>query len=556
MAQTRAILLRIRPSYHHIAYHALVQSLLGQYNFLGAVAVFGLMRRRGLIQKTELECQMMMLRLVSDPEVTEPDVLDAIRVCFDRCPGDYVLLHRLVSILVRTTSFSLDFFPSVFDMYWKVSGSDATVSVETANLVRHYIVRSLPLEHRPMPEWVKRMLPEMEKNLPDKYESFQRAMIKYPKSDPGVLLGNLFIQDRINVFRYDLAFSLFEDLRSSFGFVPNMYTYRVLFRAIAVLEAPRTLPTRKISRPDNWPSPRSLFRDMLNVHAEHHSPAHPVVTGPTLTEALTTFLKLRDYAAAYVTIRTYAHYGVLVTTDVYRLVFTHFVGRVEEEEAKETARRQARSVQAFYTGDSRSVVQEVGKTWTMRFLRNSESVPGTRLEIMQAMMSVGKRPKYLYRSRFMELEMDPEEERAAKEEEAAEIERPPRGTTPPQPIPDKTRKIRRHVVPLPVLLGLQDPARDTWDVVPLTRILKQAIIADMTSPDDLGAKDGDEKERRTMEPGLKFSLAVASAKEEMITSKERKDGKEKSEVKHEEEGQLDDDDPEPPHSQHTNDASS
>ena len=45
-----------------------------------------------------------------------------------------------------------------------------------------------------------------------------------------------------------------------------------------------------------------------------------------------------------------------------------------------------------------------GKTWAMRFLRNSESVPGTRLGLMQAVMAVARR-----RERMEEKERKTEE---------------------------------------------------------------------------------------------------------------------------------------------------
>ncbi|KAG8893980.1 hypothetical protein FRC00_009717, partial [Tulasnella sp. 408] len=125
------------------------------------------------------------------------------------------------------------------------------------------------------------------------------------------------------------TFALFRILERRYPtIVPNAGIFSTLFKA------------HQIRRHDSRPvpaqySPRALFRKMLLLHHSHRygrpSKRSPYLTTETLNVALSAFLRVRDYAAATVVLRTFAVCRLFPTTDTEWAITSHTLRRMEAE---------------------------------------------------------------------------------------------------------------------------------------------------------------------------------------------------------------------------------
>ncbi len=155
---------------------------------------------------------------------------------------------------------------------------------------------------------------------------------------------NGLIENEVSRCRYRAVFAIYHRMmasRSAFT-TPDSTTFYHVFRAIqkfsyATARQPRAR-RRKFRRPENMPSPRAVYRDMLNCHQEHvrlrPSRPSPVLTKSVVHRALRMFMAWYDYAGAYVTARSFFYlvaYTGRSTLTTYRIVVNALLERIASE---------------------------------------------------------------------------------------------------------------------------------------------------------------------------------------------------------------------------------
>ncbi|KAG8981914.1 hypothetical protein FRC05_000056 [Tulasnella sp. 425] len=125
------------------------------------------------------------------------------------------------------------------------------------------------------------------------------------------------------------TFALFRILERKYPAIkPDAGTFSSLFKAHQL----RRLGARPI--PAQY-SARTLFRKMLHLHHLHTrgrpSKPSPFLAAETLNVALSTFLKVQDYAAATLVLRTFGVCRLLPNTKTEGIITTHILRRMEKE---------------------------------------------------------------------------------------------------------------------------------------------------------------------------------------------------------------------------------
>ncbi|KAI0773620.1 hypothetical protein C8Q74DRAFT_1265654 [Fomes fomentarius] len=155
---------------------------------------------------------------------------------------------------------------------------------------------------------------------------------------------NGLIENEVSRGRYRAVFAIYNRMmasRSAYT-TPDSTTFYHVFRAIqkfshATARQPRAR-RRRFRRPANMPSPRAVYRDMLNCHEEHvrlrPSVPSPVLTKSVVHRALRMFMAWYDYAAAYVATRSFLYlvaYTGQSTLTTYRIVVNAVLERIASE---------------------------------------------------------------------------------------------------------------------------------------------------------------------------------------------------------------------------------
>jgi len=104
---------------------------------------------------------------------------------------------------------------------------------------------------------------------------------------------------------------------------PNGTTFGICFSALYKLFKPNIHAVRTLFHQSNAVPPRQLYRDMLFFHQRSSFR----ITGLLLHRALRAFLKVQDYAGAYVVLGSFRIFRVDLTTKTYDLVMQHVVRR-------------------------------------------------------------------------------------------------------------------------------------------------------------------------------------------------------------------------------------
>ncbi|KAH9978156.1 hypothetical protein BGW80DRAFT_797351 [Lactifluus volemus] len=111
---------------------------------------------------------------------------------------------------------------------------------------------------------------------------------------------------------------------------PGSYTFGSLFNALLRLATLRNSADRPPRQPPNAPSPRQLFREMLECHVlvpKSNSAQHPVVAVSTLNVALRLFMQTMDYPGAFITLQTFRTLDLKPDIRSYRAVLNNLLAR-------------------------------------------------------------------------------------------------------------------------------------------------------------------------------------------------------------------------------------
>ncbi|KAF9498290.1 hypothetical protein BDN71DRAFT_417718 [Pleurotus eryngii] len=242
------------------------------------------------------------------------------------------------------------------------------------------------------------------------------------------------------------AFSLYNvlvEISKSQPLYPDSFTFGTLFSLTQSLRSPgnRNARRRRFKEAANVLPPRTLYQHLLH-YGKMDIRTH-VVTISILNVALRTFLTIRDYAAAFVVIRTFPTQRLHANRDTYYIVMKLLMDRIRYD-----------LWQARYPNEAR---------WGDHLLGiDPADAPAITVDdnLAETVLAFGKQPA--------------------------------------------GRSIR-----MPTLAQIDNeeaiPTGDAFDTLPLERILKRAILADMML------------QGHTVALSSSVSGAIARAKEEMVT---------------------------------------
>ncbi|KAI0092893.1 hypothetical protein BDY19DRAFT_513670 [Irpex rosettiformis] len=284
-------------------------------------------------------------------------------------------------------------------------------------------------------------------------------------------------RDYPRAFRiYRLMFSVGEAIS------PNATTYKLIFDALTIGNQPRNLRTRKYKMPLDA-APRKLFQGMTFIHAQQPaSPlkgTSPVISIHSLTAALQTFMRQDDYAAAFVVLRTFYIHNYKLPVKAYTIVIEALVRRI---------RKESRFVAS--ESESRELTQ-----WMDRFLghRRVPYIPDDAV-FVDAILNIGLQPQLTLKHIPL----------SSKTQLHAFLYWSGSQETSDKAVNNflELSKTPYRIPGSLVVIGLLKAWDDKWDVVPLQRILRRAILALYV--------------KLFMRPAKAISIEILEAKQEML----------------------------------------
>jgi len=300
--------------------------------------------------------------------------------------------------------------------------------------------------------------PLSQKSINDVLAEVRARQIEY---DASIL--NALISQQVRKKDVDKAFQVYGALMENYkeGLLsPDRYTFGNLFKMISRLDESSPLPV----------PPRHLFRDMLSVmfsdQKVHKNTKTGIIEGYHLlmVHALRAFLSRHDYAAAYQFTKILVRLGLPVSGDVYYTVVKHVAGRVLQDVQ-----------QARKAGGSPWVHRLLGRSRSdfagMKELRRHQNI---MLEVLRQSKLSG-----------VLLEV---------------------GAT---PLPSRSQ--RQYVIPtLPMMKRrVLVATRLGFDVIPLQRILRRALLAQIEQEKNIMIGISQDARRATGE-------LIAGAEKEMM----------------------------------------
>ena len=181
---------------------------------------------------------------------------------------------------------------------------------------------------------------------------------------------NALIQWAVRNGNYHQAFALYKMILQDEAphMIPDSFTLGSLFSAHQRLLTIRSPSLRRARQPRNAPTPRQLFRQMLECRVlagQAVDPRiQPVVRVSTLNVALRLFMLAMDYPAAFVTLRTFYALGLRPDARSYRFVltilFAHIRRAIREAQADQHQHEKPPSWAVNFLGGSSTAAQAVG----------------------------------------------------------------------------------------------------------------------------------------------------------------------------------------------------
>ena len=252
---------------------------------------------------------------------------------------------------------------------------------------------------------------------------------------------NVLIQWAVRNGNFHQAFALYETILQDKAshMIPDSFTFGSLFNAHQRLLTIRGPNLRRARQPLNAPTPRQLFRQMLECRVlagQAVDPRlQPVVRVSTLNVALRLFMLSMDYPAAFVTLRTFHALGLKPDARSYRFVLTILFAHIRRALLKAEADQEQHtwshaSWAVNFLGGSRSAAQAVGGGGGAE--PEDAHMP---LEVAYALLEFARGSNTGYRTPTV-----------------------------------------------PVMLGDEEPpGKAEWDVEPLERLVAKAILASLVS---------------------------------------------------------------------------
>ncbi|KAI0640537.1 hypothetical protein C8Q79DRAFT_1004184 [Trametes meyenii] len=504
-------------------YERSVSSFLRHGDVMKAAMLYSRMTREGYIPSIPLRVQMHIVKL-AELSVPEDTLLNVMREGFAQQTFDEVALRDLLRILVEQVEASPTFLRQVVENFLRTREAGYTLSNDTTTYlmgtapkgdeesVKYWSAYpSAPLppdpeqpSYKPTASAYTSLLRNLAATKPTL--SLYKWTIERMQAEnitPDLPFFNALIAYEVGRYNFEVAFSIYRllmEMRTSTD-KPQAHTFSTIFRAIHRLSCShRYRRLHRVRIPENMPSPRAVFRDMLTCHLEHthHRPDKPSPSVDRICthKALRTFMARRDYAAAYTVVRTFRLFPTAfgpAGLPTYRIVLGGLLGRMETEYPLLTARL--------------TTSLEPDSIWTYRFLGMAQlplvqrSAVALDLGMVYRLLQAGTDPRlsldFVPAPDYARAPPAPEEELVGQLDDivAREGERLDQFAG--------AARFRELGMPTPAEFMRMRPVPEgtSYEVAPLERILRRAIAASLP---------------RTGEPlEEQVSKEIVEAKEEM-----------------------------------------
>ena len=456
-------------------YEHVISLFLRHKYAVSAALIYSRMTAEGFTASMSLRVQMSVLRLA----LTSPDesaLLEHLRAAFQQKSFNEAHLRDLLNFLVNIMQCEPVFIDTVVRTFLGTRKSDYTLKSATVSLlVRIHgnagsvvAAQNWIADHKPAtPQPYTDLLDALASADPVNKDAY-KWIVGHMQSN-GIRADLAFYNVTLDLWisheRLAPVFELYNKLRESDqpGFTPDAHTYGVLFgllRGVRRAGEGRQKRLPRLFLPDNAPSSRTLFREMVECHLKytqgHMTRSSPVLTTTVLDKALAVFMAEGDYTAAFIVVRLFRTLKFAPTLSTYRAVLLRLMSKIQRE--------------MKLTHSS----EEPEQYWTYRFLGlesyegYGRSLPPER-SIFEILLRFGAVARLSLDYIPPQLPPDEHAEADGAEEESDGV------------VPEV--KDSSHPMPsIPVFLKMEAPEPNVvWTTIPLERILRRAILASRSS---------------------------------------------------------------------------
>ena len=146
---------------------------------------------------------------------------------------------------------------------------------------------------------------------------------------PSLPVWNSLISFEVRANSLHRPFAIFDALKKRPGLLPDHNTFGSLFKALNRFYNPKRRKFRHGRLlPDNIPSPRALYREMLGYVVRHPQEPQFHLTTSLLNTILRSFVFIKDYAGACLILRFFRMQRIPANVKTYFIVFRHLMNRV------------------------------------------------------------------------------------------------------------------------------------------------------------------------------------------------------------------------------------
>ncbi|KZT00655.1 uncharacterized protein LAESUDRAFT_718003 [Laetiporus sulphureus 93-53] len=349
------------------AYESAIGLFLRYRQPLEAAMILGRMSLAGYIPSVSARTQMAVMHFLmrsSDANL----LMQELHQYFSNKSFKQYCLRDLLHLMDHIAECHPETMEKIVKLFLEIKGPHEVLSEKSRNLLvlmytkagsaesaLRWISEPKPSPSESTPTPVTRQTSDKQAHPPHLYTTLFRNLASNQDEDgttyrrifqeaqeqgivPDLPFCNALIAVQVDRRRYDQAFLIYRllfDERTQTS-TPDAFTYVPLFRAVCNLHRPHNAHTRGYRRPLDVPSPRRLFRDMLECHLLRNGLPQkwlpsPVLNGSVLRHALRMFMSMEDYAAALVILRSFVLFDEDITLKVYRIILYRLMHRVNSE---------------------------------------------------------------------------------------------------------------------------------------------------------------------------------------------------------------------------------
>ena len=488
-----------------IAYVRAITIFMIHGHLSSASTIYARMQAEGYIPPRPIQATLSIMRSLAH-EKSRESLLRAAEKSFYSEDFDEEDFRAVLRIIFRQTRLSISVYDALLELFIQSRGKeDYTLSEKTLGWLT-----SIRARRSPPREIIAYPLALLKDGLPRAYDEAREAeftaLRNMAERDPELapviysalqrmefsggahdrIFYNVILSAMEAKQRYADTFALYRMLRNSdIAILPDAFTFGAVRRALVAVSRPRSVHTRRFKKPDDTPSFRELFRDILHSHQQFFAKSAPVVAvnGSLLNKIVSNFMAARDYAAAFVAIRSYSVLDIPITLATYRAVICSLMVRLEAE---------SRELESS---------EDLNRHWSTRFL--GYRMQNVDVRLAESILESGRDPTlHLNSLRTWTAQEAFDHAGAIGAYMSATSSENVNGIT--------YRHIHRgyggksgYRIPTGVtLLGMLQCPMDTFSAAPLQRILRRALLA--------------EHPRTFITPSKVISMDIRHAKSQML----------------------------------------